>query len=217
MASPIVANPRMPASIAASVSAGSTCPAGGPKPDEHWHAGCIVEGGFERAMGVLETLYDALHVSLEVEPAEWAFLHPGKSARFNGGWLGELHPTLLEGEWGVFEVDLGMLFEQVPERIVYEDVITFPALRQDLAFVVDETVAAGELVAAAREAAGPELRELRPFDVYRGEAIGEGRKSIAFHAVFQSPERTLSDEDARELRQRIVAALGERFGAELRA
>ena len=109
------------------------------------------------------------------------------------------------------------LYRESPERLVYEDVITFPALRQDLAFVVDESVAAGELVAAAREAAGPELRELRPFDVYRGEGIGEGKKSIAFHAVFQSPERTLSDEDARELRQRIVAALGERFGAELRA
>ena len=65
--------------------------------------------------------------------------------------------------------------------------------------------------------AATELRELRPFDVYRGEGIGDGKKSIAFHAVFQSPERTLSDDDARGLRERIVAALGERFGAELRA
>jgi phenylalanyl-tRNA synthetase beta chain len=192
-------------------------PAGGPKPDEHWHAGCIVEGGFARARGVLETLYGALHVPLEVEPAERPFLHPGKSAGFDAGWLGELHPSLLEGEWGIFEVDLVTLFEQVPERLVYEDVITFPALRQDLAFVVEEAVAAGDLVAAAREAAGPELRELRPFDVYRGEGIGEGMRSIAFHAVFQSPERTLSDEDARALRERIVGALAERFGAELRA
>ena len=68
----------------------------------------------------------------------------------------------------------------MPERLVYEDVITYPALRQDLAFVVDEDVAAGELVAAAREAAGPELRDMRVFDVYRGEGIGEGKKSIAF-------------------------------------
>ena len=69
-------------------------------------------------------------------------------------------------------------------------------MKQDLAFVVDEDVPAGELVAAAREAAGPELREMRPFDVYRGAQVGEGRKSVAFAVTFQSPERTLSDEDA---------------------
>jgi phenylalanyl-tRNA synthetase beta chain len=78
-------------------------------------------------------------------------------------------------------------------------------------------VSSAELVAAAREAAGAELRELRPFDVYRGEQVGEGRKSIAFAATFQSAERTLTDEDAAKLRERIVNALNQRFGAELRA
>ena len=86
------------------------------------------------------------------------------------------------------------------DPIQYEDVITFPAVKQDLAFAVDEAVAAGDLIAAAREAAGPELRELRVFDVYRGEQVGEGRKSIALAAAFQSPERTLSDEDAAAIR-----------------
>jgi phenylalanyl-tRNA synthetase beta chain len=145
------------------------------------------------------------------------FLHPGKAARLQGGWVGELHPSTLEGEWGAFELDLETLLELLPERIVYEDVITFPALRQDLAFVVDEGTSAGALVAAAREAAGPELRDMHAFDVYRGEGIPEGRKSIAFHAEFRSSERTLSDEDARELREKIVAALGTQFAAELRA
>jgi phenylalanyl-tRNA synthetase beta chain len=57
---------------------------------------------------------------------------------------------------------------------------------------------------------------MRPFDVYRGEQVGEGRKSIAFAVAFQSPERTLSDEDAAVLRRRITEALAERFGARLR-
>jgi phenylalanyl-tRNA synthetase beta chain len=82
---------------------------------------------------------------------------------------------------------------------------------------VPEEVAAGELVAAAREAAGAELREMRAFDVYRGEQVGPGRKSIAFAVTFQSPERTLSDEDAARLRGAVVEALAARFGAELRA
>jgi phenylalanyl-tRNA synthetase beta chain len=82
---------------------------------------------------------------------------------------------------------------------------------------VDDGVAAGDLVAAAREVAGPEPRDLRVFDVYRGEGIGDGKKSIAFHAEFRSPERTLTDEDARGLREKIVDALAAQFGAELRA
>jgi phenylalanyl-tRNA synthetase beta chain len=192
-------------------------PSGEPRPDEHWHLGGIVDGGFFRAKGIVETLYRALHVELRVEPAEREFLHPGKAARVDAGWLGELHPTLLEGEWGVFELDLPALFAAVPERLVYEDVITYPAVRQDLAFIVDEDVLAGDLIDAAREAAGPELHEIRVFDVYRGGQIPPGKKSVALHVAFQSPERTLTDEDAQALRERIVTSLAERFKADLRA
>ena len=192
-------------------------PSGESRPDEHWRVGGIAEGGFFRAKGIVETLHRALHVELTLAPTALPFLHPGKGARLEEGWVGELHPGRLDGEWGVFELDLPALFARVPERLVYEDVITYPAVRQDLAFVVDEDVLAGDLIAAARDAAGPDLREMRVFDVYRGGQIPEDKKSIAFSVEFQSPERTLSDEDARALRERIVAALTERFGAELRA
>src|SRR5207244_9379958 len=95
-------------------------------------------------------------------------------------------PRALEGEWSAFELDLAPLFEHVQERVQYEDVVTYPAVRQDLAFTVAEDVPAGALIEAAREAAGPELREIEVFDVYRGEQVGEGRKSIAFRVAFQS-------------------------------
>ena len=101
--------------------------------------------------------------------------------------------------------------------MLYQDVIGYPPVRQDLAFSVPENVSAGELVAAAREAAGPQLREMRAFDVYRGEQVGEGRKSIAFAVTFQAPDRTLSDQDAARLRTAIVEGLATRFEAELRA
>jgi phenylalanyl-tRNA synthetase beta chain len=192
-------------------------PPADPRPVERWRAGGIVEGGFGPAKGVVETLHDALKVEPDFERTQLPFLHPGKAAAFESGWVGELHPERLEGKWGVFEVDLATLFALVPERLVYEDVITFPALRQDLAFSVPDGVSAAELVSAARDAAGPELHEMRPFDVYRGEQVGEGRKSIAFAVSFQSPERTLTDEDAARLREQIVNALAGRFGAELRA
>ena len=77
-------------------------------------------------------------------------------------------------------------------------------------------MAAADLAAAARETGGAELREARVFDVYRGEQVPAGKKSIAIALAFQSSERTLSDEDAAGLRARIVRELAERFGAELR-
>jgi phenylalanyl-tRNA synthetase beta chain len=192
-------------------------PVGERLPDERWRLGGIAEGGFPAAKGAVEAVHAALHLDLEVRRASRPLLHPGKAAETDAGVLGELHPAELEGGWGVFELDLATLFGPVPERVVYEDVVTYPALRQDIAVVVDEDVEAGALVRAAREAAGAQLREARVFDVYRGDQVGEGRKSVAIHLAFQSSERTLSDDDAAELRTRIVAALAERFGGELRA
>ena len=96
----------------------------------------------------------------------------------------------------------------MPDLIVYEDVLTYPATLQDIAVAVDEDVEVGALVDAAHEAAGELLREARVFDVYRGEQVGEGRKSVAIHLAFQSPERTLTEEEATAARDAIVAALG---------
>ena len=169
--------------------------------------GGIVQGGFAEAKGVLETLYDALHLELRVRRTTARALHPGKAAETDAGWLGELHPSLLDGSWGVFELDLATLFAPVPERILYEDVVSFPALRQDIAVVVPEEVEAGPSSTRPGKPAAPELRQVRVFDVYRGEQVGEGRKSVALHLVFQSRERTLSDEDAAALRERIVSGL----------
>jgi len=192
-------------------------PSGEQLPDERWRVAGVVAGGYDDVKGVLETLYAALHLQLRVERRSHPSLHPGKAAATAAGWLGELHPTLLEGAWGAFELDLDTLFAPVPERIVYEDVLTFPAVLQDIAVAVAEDIEVGALVDAAHEAAGALLREARIFDVYRGEQVGEGRKSVAIHLSFQSPERTLTDDEAAEARARIVAALADRFDAELRA
>ena len=191
-------------------------PGEGDLPDEHRHVGAILEGGFFRVKGIVENMLGALHVEAAFAQHDEPFLRPGRAARIAAGWLGEVHPAVLDG-WSAFELDLGVLLASVPDNLFYEDVITYPAVKQDLAFAVAEAVTAAELVASARAAAGPELREMEAFDVYRGEQAGEGRKSIAFRVSFQSAERTLSDDDAAELRERIVSALAKQFDAELRA
>jgi phenylalanyl-tRNA synthetase beta chain len=190
--------------------------ADGQLPEERWRVAGIASGGFAGARAAVEAIYAAFHIPLDARRARREELHPGKAAETDAGWLGELHPMLLEGSWGVFELDVEALMEPVPERILYDDVITYPANRQDLAVVVDEDVEAGALVAAAHEAAGATLREARVFDVYRGDQAGPGRKSVALHLTFQAPDRTLTDADAAEARARIVALLAERHGAEPR-
>jgi phenylalanyl-tRNA synthetase beta chain len=191
-------------------------PTGSAVPEERWRIGGIVEGDFFRAKGAVEAIFAALHVEPHFERAR---VLPGSpiGATVQSGRVGTLDPLAIEGHWSAFELDLEELFALVPERIVYRDVTTFPPLRLDLAFVVDDGVPAGDLLAAAREAAGDELRELRFLSDYRGDQIPAGKKSIAFAVAFQSPERTLSDEDAVRLRGAIVTLLGTRFAAELRA
>jgi phenylalanyl-tRNA synthetase beta chain len=192
-------------------------PGGGPLPDEHRHVAGVTEGGFARAKGAIETLGQVLKADLHFARTQHALFHPSRCAAVTGGVVGELHPSVLDGEWGAFELDLMEIQAAARDPVQYEDVISFPAVRQDLAFVVDVDVPAGEVFAVAREAAQPELRELRFLSDYRDPPIPPGKKSIAFSVAFQSPERTLTDEDAARLRGQIVEALKRDFEAELRA
>jgi phenylalanyl-tRNA synthetase beta chain len=188
----------------------------GPVPEERWRLGGIVEGDFFKAKGIVEAVFAALHIEPTFERAKLR-QELVVGATVQSGWVGTYGPLELDGVWSAFELDLADLFAEVPERILYRDVITYPPLRLDLAFVVDEGVPAGELMAAARVAAGEELREVRFLSDYRGVPIPEGKKSVAMAVAFQSPERTLTDEDAVRLRGAIVAALAELFAATLRS
>jgi phenylalanyl-tRNA synthetase beta chain len=191
-------------------------PTGSAVPEERWRLGGIAQGDIFRAKGAVEAIFEALHIEPRFERAR---VLPGSpvGATVQGGWVAAHGPLELEGQWSAFELDLEELFSLVPERILYRDVITYPPLRLDLAFVVDEALPVGELMEAVREAAAEELREIRFLSDYRGEPIPAGKKSVAVAVAFQSPERTLSEEDASRLRAAIVKLLASRFGAELRA
>jgi phenylalanyl-tRNA synthetase beta chain len=189
----------------------------GPVPEERWRLGGIVQGDFFRATGIVEAVFEAVHVK-----PTWSRVDLGPellvAAAVQSGWVGTYSPALpLEGEWSAFELDLADLFALVPERLGYRDVITYPPLRQDFAFVVDEGVPAGALIAAVREAGGDEVGEVRFLSDYRGEPIPPGKKSVALAVAFQSDSRTLSEEDGARLRQAVVDALAAAFGATLRA
>ena len=184
-------------------------------PDERVHVAGLAQAPFARAKGAVEEILAAGRAAGAFARGEHPLLHPGQTATTTGGILGGLRPGQLEGDWSAFELDLGAL-ERGPGWTLRGRHHLSAAQAGPCVCGPDEVLAT-DLVEAAREAAVPELREMEPFDVYRGEQVGEGRKSIAFRVEFRSPERTLTDEEAAGLREKIVAALRERFGAELRA
>jgi phenylalanyl-tRNA synthetase beta chain len=216
---------------------------GAPLPREPHHVGVLLTGAirpaswrdaappaadFFAAKGVLAALLGALRVAWGVEPAGEPFLHPGRSAAIvlrDGeriGWLGELHPAIaaawdLTDAVAAFELDLDAAIAASPGPVRYADYTSFPEVRQDLAVVVPDTVASGEVVHVVREAGGPLLASVEAFDVYRGSQIGDDEVSLALRLAFRSPERTLTDDEVGERRAAIEAALAERVGGRIRA
>ena len=174
---------------------------------------------------MLEALARQLGAVVEVVPGEEPFLHPGRSGRVlvegeDAGWIGEIHPLVCR-EWDLdaaagFEVDLAPLVaaSRVGDE-TYEDVISYPAVHQDVAVVVDDAVPAAEVRAAVLEGGGELLRSAEVFDLYRGEQVGEGRKSLALRLTFRAADRTLTDEEVAERRKAIETAV-EKIGGSLR-
>jgi phenylalanyl-tRNA synthetase beta chain len=185
----------------------------------------IVPGDVFAAKGHLEALGRALRVDFEVQAAPQPFLHPGRTAvvRAGGedvGWLGEVHPTVA-GRWDLrqvsaFEVDLDRVIEHATAIPRFEDLTSFPELRQDLAVVVDAAIPAADVLAVVRAAGGKRLARAEVFDVYTGEQIAAGRKSLALALAFRAPDRTLSDEDVAPWREKIVKRLADELQGELR-
>lgn len=179
--------------------------------------------------GVVEALIDGLHVEgARFEAAQHSSFYPGRVASLVAsgtviGILGELHPLVREAfelpDQPVLaaELNLEALIELSGDRHVVSTVSNYPAIYQDIAVVVDETVPAADVETIIREAGGWMLAGLRLFDVYRGEQIGSGKKSLAYNLTFQAPDRTLKDKDADKQREKIVRTLETKLGAKLRA
>jgi phenylalanyl-tRNA synthetase beta chain len=181
---------------------------------------------FYALKGVLEALTSGLGCPpLSFEPTTEPFLHPGRSAKVSIGgatlgWLGEVHPLVCR-TWDIaaavgFEIDAAPLLAAATlGDEEFEDVTTFPAARRDLAVVVPVDAAAADVVAAVRAGGGGLLREVEVFDLYAGEQLGEGKKSLALALEFRAADRTLTDEEVEAARGSILGEL-EKIGGTLR-
>ncbi|OGN74519.1 MAG: phenylalanine--tRNA ligase subunit beta [Chloroflexi bacterium GWB2_49_20] len=178
--------------------------------------------------GVIEGLLKGLGLrEVSFEPLENdSRFHPGKCARLlykqrSLGVFGEIHPLVkARYEFGsspvlAAEFDLAALLEVQPAFGI-QPVFSFPPMLEDIALVVDESIPASKVEALIRQTGGALLSGVRLFDVFRGEQIGEGKKSLAYALTYQAPDRTLTDKEAAQLRGKIIKRLEYEIGARLR-
>ena len=169
--------------------------------------------------------YDEKRITFSVSSEKNNLLHPNKSADvcINGkliGKIGEIHPLCMKkydlGRDVMGEINLSALFAEKPARIKFTPIAKYPSVSYDLAMVVNEEVTAEQITSTIKKAAGKLLKEVNIFDVYRGANIPSGQKSVAVEVVYQSADKTLSEEDIKPLQQEIIAQLRKQRGAVLR-
>lgn len=181
-----------------------------------------VADAFLAGLGLKNIVYTPADSSLM--PA--AAFHPGKSAQVSVdgvvvGAFGELHPVAAEkyefADTPVLaaEFDLETLRGVQPAYAI-TPVPAFPPMLEDIALIVDEALPAAKVEALIRQTGGKMLADARLFDVYRGEQLGEGKKSLAYALTYQAPDRTLTDKEAAKIRNKIVRRLEHELGAKLR-
>jgi phenylalanyl-tRNA synthetase beta chain len=203
-------------------------------PSEPYHVAALLSGpvrpptwrdpepraaDFFAAKGALAGMLDTVHVpwTVEADPEAAPFLHPGRAARIligttPAGWIGEIHPEVAaawdwSGAAAAFEVDLDVAAAHV-QFTAYEDVTSFPEIREDLAVIVADSVTAAQVLDVVRAAGGSLLAGADVFDVYRDEQlIGAGHVSLAVRLRFRAGDRTLTDEEVAARRRKIASAL----------
>ncbi|WP_239254737.1 phenylalanine--tRNA ligase subunit beta [Listeria ilorinensis] len=177
--------------------------------------------------GIVEGLIQKLGVTspLTFKPAQKVDLHPGRTAAIylaekEIGYIGALHPAVEKTydlhETYVFEMNFATLLEAEKTAIMYQQIPRYPAVTRDIAFVVGEDVAHQAILSVIRENGGKLLQDVKLFDIFQGDSLGENKKSLAYSLTYQDPERTLVEEEVSAQTDQVTSALQEAFGAVIR-
>jgi phenylalanyl-tRNA synthetase beta chain len=200
----------------------------GPREDPFWRPVDRAAADFFDLKGIVEGWLAGLHLpDAAFEPASDPRYHPGRCAKIlvGGaavGLLGQLHPQTAEHyQWPgrdllAAEIEFEAVRPHLPQRYAVQSISDFPPVLEDLAVSVAEDLSVDRVVETIRGAGGEILTRVRLFDVYRGEQAGAGMKSMAFSLAYQAPDRTLSSNEAAEIRGRIIQALEKDLGGKVR-
>lgn len=175
-------------------------------------------------VGAANAMASALAVQLVAKADDHAPWHPGRCVRFEladgtvVGHAGELHPRVvaalgLPSRTCAGELDVDVLTQAIEARVQASALSTYPVAQSDVALVVDEQVAAAALESALRRGAGELLESLSLMDIYRGDQVGPGLKSLAYRMVFRAPERTLTTKEVNALRDQAIESAAAAVGA----
>jgi phenylalanyl-tRNA synthetase beta chain len=204
----------------------------GPRNPMHWQQGKKrPESDFYDLKGILEGLFSRLHLragaGIRFETSDIPFLHPRisfvlkTSDNQDLGWAGSLHPESLEkykfkGAVLAAELDLEILRQSWIGQPEVKPFSRFPALVRDISLAVSEQVQAGEVMQVIHSLGNDLLTQVTPFDLYQGEGLAPGTKSLAFSLTFQDHNRTLQEEEVKKLQNEILVRLRDKFGAQQR-
>ncbi len=178
--------------------------------------------------GMIEALMSALQIPVSFAAASVPTYHPGKCAEVKSGEtvlgvFGELHPQVqanyeLASPVMAAELDLEAMLELAAmRRFAVTPVSEFPPILEDIAVVVDEALPADKVEGLIRQTGGKLVVNVQLFDIFRGKQLGEGKKSLAYSLTYQAADRTLTDKDATQIRQKIIRRLEQELGAKLRS
>ena len=203
----------------------------GPREESSWLKTDSSPVDFFDLKGVIETLIAGLHIEgISFEPAKHPTYHPGRVARLKVdrqfiGVMGQLHPNVVaaygiktDEDWPIVaaDFDLDLLLKHMPTLYAVSSVPRFPPVQQDIAIIVGEHIPAAQVHTLIMQTGQPLLASARLFDVFRGEQIGAGKKSLAFNLTFQSEKSTLTDKVVARQQSNIVNRLERELGAKLR-
>lgn len=177
--------------------------------------------------GILEGLFNKLGVSSQINYVQSKMdgMHPGRTAEIllNGakiGFVGQVHPTVQKNfdlkDTFVFELSLKAILDASTEPLHYNAIPRFPSITRDIALVAEKETASGQLKEIIAEAGGKLLKDVQVFDLYEGDRMEAGKKSIAFSLKYEDPEKTLTDEEVTKVHEKVLEALKEKAGAVLR-
>jgi phenylalanyl-tRNA synthetase beta chain len=202
----------------------------GKRAPEFWEDGGKPGGklDFFDLKGVIESLTYDLHLAeVSYRTSTIDHLHPGRAAELllageSVGHFGQLHPKvtnhygLADSSVLVGELDLEAILAKIPERFLFVPVPRFPSALRDIAVIVAETVSAEQVMAEIRAAGGDLLGNIRVFDLYKGESIPAGTKSLAFALTYQASDRTLTDKEVDKVHKKIEERLTRVLKAQVR-
>lgn len=181
---------------------------------------------FYTLKAIVETIFDRFNIKATYERGAEPFMHPGRQAVIKAGnnvlgILGEIHPDVankfdIAARPLIAQIDLQNIFAIASAKVLYKALPKYPAIERDLAVLVDQNQEIGPMLDAIKSAGGQLVKDVKLFDIYKSDSLGDNLMSVAFNITMLNPERTLKAEEAQKAFDKIVRSLEYRFGAKLR-